>query len=94
MKDSAHIQNFADWLRNFLVSGKAKRLFKYSKDDKKIMEILQNTQLLSELNAALAKEIEFLADKTIDKKTFLQRYNDIERTFEAKLAGLTKRDNA
>lgn len=91
MNDSSHIQHFADWLGNLLDSGKAKRLFKntYGRD-KKVMEILQNTQLLSEINAALAKEIEFLADKTIDKKTFLQRYNDIETTFEAKLARLTK----
>ena len=84
-----NMQEFADGLQNYLDDEKLN-----SKYGDKTNGIIRNVQLLSEINARLAKELEFLNAEKISEETFLQRFKDIEIEFEAKLAGQVKRDNA
>lgn len=84
MKKSAVIQEFADELKNQM--GKAGK----ASANKKVQKILHDTQLLSEINARLAKEIEFLNERQINVATFLERYEEIEKEFESKLARESK----
>lgn len=89
MKNSTYIQQFADDLKNQIDKTGTPSAGKLTQN-KKVREIFTNVQLLSEINARIAKEIEFLTDREINVSTFLDRYEEIEKEFEAKLAKLTK----
>lgn len=79
------MQEFSDDLRNYVDRDKAT---KPSDNTIEVRRILKELVMASGLTAALAKEFEFLYDGTISKEVFLKRYAEIEKRYEAELAGL------
>lgn len=77
-KNSTHMQEFADDLRNYVDRGE---------QPKDIHAILGDLVLAAEITAAVAKEAEFLVQGQITKETFLVRYKAIEDRFNGKLKG-------
>jgi ribosomal protein L14E/L6E/L27E len=82
MKNSVNIRGFADDLQNYIDNNRINK-------PKTIAKTLDEIQLIADLTAEMAKEVEFLMAKDINAHTFAKRVQDIKNAFESKLARIT-----
>ena len=86
--NAVRIQEFADDLQNFVDSPGRDPQFgsRDVKDEQKVNKILKDAIIAATLIAKIAKEVEFYVQGDINKKTFLARYEKLEKQIEAELA--------
>lgn len=87
--NAVRIQEFADDLRNFADNQRPEPQFgsqDVKEEEEKVNKILKNAVIVASLIAKIAKEVEFYVQGDINRKTFLKRYEQLEKQIEAELA--------